>query len=392
MKNRVIYLKHKNITTAALMVDECSNILAVKIREQTRKHLPVSVSDEASLKTWLMGRGIPAARKDFERDFGGVSSFELMLNNLGLSLVDCYWLCPGDYEKSWQEVNLYSNHFRESYSLDLDRKETIADIYSKTNFVPSTSLKGDLKKKWIIRKNNIRSLVKGNYGSGCVQSLSEVLASEIHKRQGAAHAPYHLIHISSNGRKLIGCICDAFTSEQVEFISAYEALDHVKKPNSISYYEFFIECCARLGVDVRDFLEYQILTDFVISNNDRHLNNFGLLRDADSLEMIGIAPIFDSGNSMFYSGGYIPTGKGLLDLDTTSFFSKEVKLLKQVKDRSQVNLSLLPGEDYVYRLLKIDAELSEERVSRTVEAYRQKIVYLDDFMNGADLWDYKYRR
>ncbi|MCI8729855.1 MAG: hypothetical protein HFH57_01670 [Lachnospiraceae bacterium] len=35
MKNRVIYLKHKNITTAALMVDECSNILAVKIREQT---------------------------------------------------------------------------------------------------------------------------------------------------------------------------------------------------------------------------------------------------------------------------------------------------------------------------------------------------------------------
>ena len=47
---------------------------------------------------------------------------------------------------------------------------------------------------------------------------------------------------------------------------------------------------------------------------------------------------------------------------------------------------------FIQELTAFYAELSEERVSRTVEAYRQKIVYLDDFMNGADLWDYKYRR
>lgn len=43
------------------------------------------------------------------------------------------------------------------------------------------------------------------------------------------------------------------------------------------------------------FLEYQILT-----NTDRHLNNFGVLRDTHTLKSIGMAPIFDSGNSIFW--------------------------------------------------------------------------------------------
>lgn len=36
-----------------------------------------------------------------------------------------------------------------------------------------------------------------------------------------------------------------------------------------------------------------ILTDFVISNTDEHLLNFGVLRDADTMKLIGPAPIFD---------------------------------------------------------------------------------------------------
>ena len=43
-----------------------------------------------------------------------------------------------------------------------------------------------------------------------------------------------------------------------------------------------------------------IVLDYLIANEDRHQNNFGLIRNANTLEWIGPAPIFDSGSSMGY--------------------------------------------------------------------------------------------
>lgn len=53
------------------------------------------------------------------------------------------------------------------------------------------------------------------------------------------------------------------------------------------------------------------MSDFIISNVDRHLNNVGILRDADSLCFERMAPIFDSGKSLFVSEA-VPTDKELL--------------------------------------------------------------------------------
>ena len=43
-----------------------------------------------------------------------------------------------------------------------------------------------------------------------------------------------------------------------------------------------------------------LTVDFIIANTDRHYNNFGFLRNPDTLEWIGLAPVFDSGTSMFH--------------------------------------------------------------------------------------------
>ena len=47
-------------------------------------------------------------------------------------------------------------------------------------------------------------------------------------------------------------------------------------------------------------LDRMIVLDYIIANEDRHLNNFGLLRNAETLEWLGFAPIFDSGSSLGY--------------------------------------------------------------------------------------------
>lgn len=40
------------------------------------------------------------------------------------------------------------------------------------------------------------------------------------------------------------------------------------------------------------------ILDYIMLNEDRHLNNFGIIRDVQSLEWIDVAPIFDTGESL----------------------------------------------------------------------------------------------
>ena len=37
---------------------------------------------------------------------------------------------------------------------------------------------------------------------------------------------------------------------------------------------------------------------YIMMNGDRHMNNFGLVRDADTLEHICLAPVYDTGTSL----------------------------------------------------------------------------------------------
>ncbi len=41
--------------------------------------------------------------------------------------------------------------------------------------------------------------------------------------------------------------------------------------------------------------------DYIIANGDRHYNNFGFIRNAETLEWQGLAPIFDSGASLWHN-------------------------------------------------------------------------------------------
>ena len=77
--------------------------------------------------------------------------------------------------------------------------------------------------------------------------------------------------------------------------------------------------------ELRPFLEYQIMTDFILSGRDRHLSNISVLRDASSLKFIQPAPIYDSGKSMFVNDSVPDNYKDMLKIPTESFASNELK-------------------------------------------------------------------
>lgn len=394
----IYFLMHEN-DKLALFEYENQSILGLVINDKMADKLPFlemsSKSLEDKIAKWILNRSIPVTRERIEVDLSMLDTknvYDYMITNLGLSLTDHYWICPKDCDYTWENINLYENDFLSTYSLDLrDDKKSIA---GKTNFVPSASLKGDLKKKWIIDEFGIRRLVKGNYNNTCRQSLCEVLATEIHKRQDKfEYVPYSLIEITSDGQNILGCECPNYTNIHTEFVPAIDIVNSLKKSNQSNYYETYIQYCGEHGIDMeymREFMEYQILTDFIITNTDRHLNNFGVIRDSKSLQLLKPAPIFDSGNSMFYNTGNIKTDYDLLHIGVNSFKKFEVELLQYVSNPMLVDITLLPSGEEVRRLFMKDLAANEETVEKLVQAYQRKIDFLYEFQSGVKIYSYDY--
>ena len=341
-------LMHRDQPVCALTIDPASGAILRVSKPLTPELLPLGGNmDSDMLRKWWQRRAVPISQGKIMRileKVGFSTTQNYLVKNLGLSLNDHYWIKPLDMELGWEDVNLFTNPFRDIIG-DMqmnDGKGDLAELPAYA-FSPSSSLQGDLKKKWIISDGK-RYLIKGNHGSNSQESLNEVVATLLHQKQSSQnYVVYNPILLQEYAH--FGCICECFTSDHMEFISAYDVVESKKKENSTSLYEHFIRVCADHGLSeniTRPFLEYQILTDFILTNTDRHLRNFGVLRDTETLQFIGMAPIFDSGNSMFWDRPNLPQNNDLTEIEVNSFRSKESQLLGYVHGNGLVDVSKLP--------------------------------------------------
>ena len=322
------------------------------------------------LSKWWMERSIPIGQGRVDQmliEKGLLGPGEYLMKNLGLSLTDYYWIKPLESDFKWKDVNLYQNDFKENILVEIDN--------SFKSFTPNSSLQGQLEKSWQIR-NGKRVLIKGNRDEYSCESMNEVFASLLHKKQGYDnYIPYSLLKIK-NRRYDYGCKSELFTDLDHELVSAWAIITSKKKPSHLNSYEHFIEVCGEHGIDtiqLRRDLEYQIMTDYILSNRDRHMNNISVLRDAKTLKFIRMAPIYDTGKSMFVRRDLPMRYAELTDYEVNSFVKKETKLLGYVTDKNLVDVKKLPSADELFKLYTKDSRLSDARRNLVCEAYETKI-------------------
>ena len=359
MDKKQYHLMHRDEVVCSVLIDPITGAILKASRPSAPELLPLGGSiASAMLRKWWQRRAVPVSQGNIRRILEriGITTHTYLEQNLGLSLTDHYWIKPLDADFGWQEINLFTNDFRDAVG-DMQLSGTMDEAPElPTNaFSPSSSVQGELRKKWIISDGK-RFLIKGNHGGNSQESLNEVVASMIHQRQGKQpYVSYSPIQIGPDHP--FCCICESFTSDEVEFIPAIDVVESAKKDNALSLYEHFIQVCSAHGLDdsvTRPFLEYQILTDFILTNTDRHLNNFGVLRDTHTLKFIGMAPIFDSGNSMFWQNPRLPERDDLTRIEVNSFRGKEMQLLEYVTDKSAVDLHQLPSCDELREIYEMD--------------------------------------
>ena len=295
-------LMHRDVPVMELELDEYSNIVSLgKIHHA--EHLPLGTYNKIgverkALNRWWTKRSIPASRKgirDVLEELELSSPQELIEKCFGLSLSDQYWISPTDNPLDWHQVNFFENAFSEDIGNILFGKGRSSDSASLVS--PDNTANGNLKKKWKIIGGK-RVLLKDSSTPYRQEAYNEVLASEIAKRLGISHVPYTLI--PEYGEICSGC--EDFITPKTDLVAAAQVMSAFKKRNEQSEYELYIECCETLGIaDARKKLEQMLVLDYLIVNEDRHLNNFGLIRNAVTLEWIGTAPLYDNGNSMWFN-------------------------------------------------------------------------------------------
>lgn len=380
MDETLYSLMHRDDPVCAISIDTVSGAILRVSKPVNPELLPLGGSiDSAMLKKWWQRRAVPVGQGKIQRileQMGIATPQEYLVKNLGLSLTDHYWIKPLDMELGWADINLFTNAFRDpvgdmQFGLELDK---IQDLPANA-FSPSSSTQGDLTKKWIIA-NGKRCLVKGNHGGNSQESLNEIAATSLHQKQDRVpFVSYSTMRLGDNQQ--IYCVCESFTSDEVELIPAIDIVESKKKDNAMSLYEHFIHVCIEHGMDesaVRTFLEYQILSDFVLTNTDRHLNNFGVLRNAHTLAFIGMAPIFDSGNSMFWQNPRLPAHSDLTDIPVNSFRNTEKRMLQLVRNPDVLDISKLPTEEELRTIYGLDALIPY--VDSILLGYRKKIELL----------------
>lgn len=388
-------LKHKDLDVAMMKMDIRTGMIEYVLSVYLPEELPAGCApDGTGLGEWWKLRAIPDSRKGIRQVLSRLSeetSQSLMLSSYGLSLTDHYWIQPVGQELYWKDLNFYENNFEDELGdilTDSERDRSDSDGISKLS--PSVSVNGDMKKKWIIRKGG-RYLLKVNPNYHSQQAVNEVIAGKLHERMGwKNYVSYEMGTIHISGREYPCSLSPMFTSVETEFVSAYQIVAAYKVPNDVSLYEALIRQAVSLGADekeVRAFLEYMILTDFILTNTDRHLNNFGFIYDPRQHRLSGMAPLFDTGNSLFYDYDVIPHGRNLLDIPVNSFSKREADQLYYVKSDAGVKLERLAHfPEEAEALLKEYTDMTEKRAAETARTIEEKIEYLNLFFQGKKIW------
>ena len=83
-----------------------------------------------------------------------------------------------------------------------------------------------------------------------------------------------------------------------------------------------------------------IVLDYIIANEDRHFNNFGVLREAETLKWLGFAPIYDSGSSLGYDKTPMQI-RSEKDVVCKPFKNHHAEQLKLVSDFSWIDFDRL---------------------------------------------------
>lgn len=231
-------------------------------------------------------------------------------------------------------------------------------------------------------------MLKGSYKEKGMEPFNEVLASMICNVLNLEHVAYSLEIL--NGKVLSKCEC--FIDKDTELLSAYSILKYNEidmLSENKNVYESYVNILKLMGLEnVEENIAKMFILDYIIVNVDRHLGNFGVIRNVDTLRWEKIAPNFDSGQALL-------SQKKVYEMEfnnvTGNFFNeKEVdfeiilqKVMNNINFKIDINGLYAVLDEWRELLMSYQhvSHISTERIDITVNGLKKRIQKLSQKFN-----------
>ena len=374
-------LMNKNMPIAELELDDDTATILKVTKTYELDFLPIGIDartgipNKKELNEWWFGRSIPASRSGIRTALDKLDiqhSEQLLLKCYGLSLSDQYWMKPVNSELEWENINFFENDFSDDVGNILFGKPASKDIDLMS---PCNTSDGWLKKKWKIMDTK-RYLIKGGSNPFMQEPINEVFGTRLHQRLGCKnYVPYSVLWEEG----VPYSVCENFIDTNTELVNAVSINRSMKKRSHFSSYEHFMNACDKLGIPgMREFIDYMLVFDYLMANTDRHFGNFGAIRNVETLEWVGPAPIFDSGTSLWHDK-LTRTINPLFEVETKPFYSNASRQMELVSDFGWIPFEELRHlKDDIREVFVPTDFIDEERIEVLAKAVNSRVEELQD--------------
>lgn len=263
----------------------------VSVAEMTQ-WMVLARKNEEAVVSWLANRVLLLSRANakwiynlchFEQVGTDEQKVKIALACRAVSVLDPYWLkFEEDGELSWRQVNVRENPLNEILAQVALHGKSLT--LQGSLVTPELTTNGAYAKAWRRHGDSLLWLYKLG-ANGNTESRIEVMCSGLLDKMNVEHVHYEA---GEDEGKYV-CMCPCMTTERKAILTGME----------------FISYCHVNGIDP-DQRMFEIdgesiykmwIVDFLISNRDRHGQNWGFFYDTETMEILGCHPLFDHNNA-----------------------------------------------------------------------------------------------
>lgn len=292
-----------------------AHILWFDESQRTRLPFPMAPDpDDQKLTSWLQRRTIPKNRQfatEILAQAGLNASDTLGIIDLcrGLSVNDSYWVEHAEENLQFANINLFDNPLDDTLAIVAYTGYTSSEKHD-IGLSSEWTTDGQFPKAWRHTHHGLELWKAGTegYANAGMEPYSEFLASQLANKLGIRAVNYRL----DQWKGKLASVCPAMNTKDVSYVPFYAA-------TGLSRFPEILACAYELSPEEYSAVRTMLVFDALIVNQDRHANNYGLLRDNATGKILGPAPLFDHNMSLFKNdmrtdwetGKWVP---GVLDM------------------------------------------------------------------------------
>lgn len=347
--------------------------------------IKINEIDKVEFNKWWKNRQMPASRKGLKEllhnsNVYDKDNFDLLdAKAYCLSLSDQYWVKGVNEEISWESINFFDNEFSEDIGKILfNGGKTALNLNLNT---PDMTSNGNYEKRWKIIDGE-RYLLKAGSKIYNQEPFNELIATKLYERllNKDEYVEYSVIF---DDDKAISK-CKNFITKDTELVPAWKINEYYEFLDDEDKYTHYIRCLNNLGIkDAETLTDKMIVCDYIIANKDRHFNNFGVIRDINTLKFIDVAPIFDNGCSLWYDENDMYVGEFFLTKPFEEYEKTQLSLVKKLEWLDISKLEDFPNE--VKTILSMDKLLSKERINKIVDQIKLRIEFVKELKKSREV-------